>query len=71
MPIVQIHLLEGRELEKKRALVKKVTEAVCEALVTKPEKVRVILSDMAHHDYAIGGVLVCDDSNSPALTPKP
>ncbi len=61
MPIVQIHLLEGRDTEKKRALVKNVTQAVCDTLGSKPEKVRVILSDMAHHDYAVGGVLHCDE----------
>ncbi len=61
MPIVQIHLLEGRDLEKKRLLVKRITETVCETLGSKPEKVRVILSDMAHHDYSVGGVLYCDE----------
>ena len=62
MPIVEIHLLEGRDVVKKRLLVKKVTEAVCETLGSKPEKVRVILNDMQHHDYAVGGVLHCDES---------
>jgi 4-oxalocrotonate tautomerase len=62
MPIIQIHLLEGRDSEKKRALVTKVTEAVCTALGSAPEQVRIILNDMARHDYAIGGVLVADDT---------
>lgn len=61
MPIVEIHLLEGRDVEKKRKLVSSVTEAVCTALGSKPEQVRIILSDMARHDYAIGGILVADD----------
>ncbi|MFZ4542257.1 MAG: 2-hydroxymuconate tautomerase, partial [Rickettsiales bacterium] len=61
MPILQVHLLEGRDLEKKRLLVKRLTEVVCETLGSKPEKVRVILSDMAHHDYSVAGVLYCDE----------
>jgi 4-oxalocrotonate tautomerase len=63
MPIIEIHLLEGRDIEKKRKLVAGVTDVVCQTLGSKPEQVRVILSDMARHDYAIGGVLVADDPN--------
>lgn len=61
MPIVQIHLLEGRNTEQKRAIVKKVTDAICETAQVPPEKVRIILSDMPHTDYAIGGVLTIDE----------
>lgn len=60
MPIVQIHLIEGRTVEQKRALVQKVTDAVCEAVSVPPEAVKIILSDMAKHDYAVGGVLKLD-----------
>lgn len=64
MPIVQIHMLEGRDLEKKRKLAKSVTEAVCESLGVKPEKVRVILSEMPHDDFAIAGTLHCDEAKA-------
>lgn len=60
MPIVQIHMFEGRTAEQKRNLVKKVTEAVSETINTPPEAVHVILSDMSRTDYAEGGVLFCD-----------
>lgn len=60
MPIVHIHLLDGRSVEQKRALVKKVTEAVVETINTKPEAVKIILHDMATHDYATAGVLYED-----------
>ena len=62
MPIVQIHLIEGRTVEQKRALVQKVTTAVCESVNVTPEAVKIILSDMAKHDYAIGGVLKLDQT---------
>ncbi|WP_435640188.1 4-oxalocrotonate tautomerase [Micavibrio aeruginosavorus] len=60
MPIVQIHLIEGRTVDQKRVLVEKVTAAVCESVNVTPEHVKIILSDMAKHDYAIGGVLKLD-----------
>lgn len=61
MPIIQIHLLEGRDIEKKRLLARSITETVCEVLGSRPEKVRVIISDMAHSDYSVAGVLHCDE----------
>lgn len=61
MPIVQIHLIEGRTIDQKRKLVESVTKAICESVNTTPEHVKIILSDMAKHDYAIGGVLKADE----------
>jgi 4-oxalocrotonate tautomerase len=61
MPIVQIHLLEGRDNEKKRQLVAEVTKAICSTLGAPPEKVRIILSEMADNHYAVGGTLVIDE----------
>ncbi len=60
MPIIQIHLLEGRSPEKKRNLVKAVTQAVCETIDAPPEQVRIILSEMAKEDYSIAGTLIAD-----------
>lgn len=64
MPIVQINMLEGRTLEQKRALVKKVTEALGETIGAPPHKVRIILNDMPHDMYAIAGQLHCDADNT-------
>lgn len=61
MPIVQIHLMEGRDDEKKRLLVKQVTEAVATSLEVPPGSVRILLSEMAKNHYAVGGTLVLDD----------
>lgn len=58
MPIVQIHLMEGRDKKKKSAMVKQVTEAICDSLGVLPKNVRIIISDMKPHDYSIGGELV-------------
>jgi 4-oxalocrotonate tautomerase len=61
MPIIQIHLIEGRSIEQKRAMVEKVTAAVCETVNVTPEHVKIIMLDMAKHDYATAGVLKCDE----------
>lgn len=60
MPIIQVNLLEGRTIEQKRKLVANITEAVVKSLDVTPDAVRIILQDMARHDYAIAGVLTVD-----------
>jgi 4-oxalocrotonate tautomerase len=60
MPIVNIHLIEGRTTDQKRALVKKVTEAICETVNVQPDAVKIILSDMKREDYAVAGTLHLD-----------
>ncbi|MGZ9109075.1 MAG: 2-hydroxymuconate tautomerase [Micavibrio sp.] len=60
MPIVQIHLIEGRTIDQKRALTQKVTEAIVESIGVPADAVKIILSDMARHDYAIAGTLHLD-----------
>ncbi len=60
MPIVQIHLNSGRNIDKKRKLVDEVTKAICNSLDVAPEKVRIILSEMALENFAEAGVLAKD-----------
>ena len=60
MPIVQVHLIEGRAVDQKRKLVAEITDAVVRSLGSKPEDVKIILQDMKKHDYAIAGVLFMD-----------
>lgn len=63
MPIVQIHMRSGRDDNKKRKLVKEVTKAICDSLDVTPDKVSIILSELAPEDFAKGGVLVKDQMN--------
>lgn len=60
MPIIQVHMIEGRTVDQKRALVAGVTDAVVKSLNVKPDDVRIILQEMARQDYAIAGVLTAD-----------
>ena len=57
MPIVQIHLMEGRDNQKKEKLIKNVTQAICDSLEVDPQYVRIILSEMAPGNYAVAGEL--------------
>ncbi len=63
MPIVQIHLMHGRDSIKKKQLVNKVTQAICESLDVEAKNVRIILSEMMPENYAIAGELVRDQKD--------
>lgn len=60
MPIVHVQMLAGRDVEKKRLLAKRITQVICDTLDSKPESVRVLMTDMPHDSYAIAGELVID-----------
>jgi 4-oxalocrotonate tautomerase len=60
MPLVSIQLKQGRSVEQKRALVAKVTEAVCETVNVTPEKVRIVITDINLEDYGKAGILAID-----------
>ena len=60
MPIVNIHMMRGRDVETKRKLVKELTDVVQSRLGSKPEQVRIIISEMENEHYAVGGVLKLD-----------
>lgn len=61
MPLVSIQMKQGRSVEQKRALVAKVTEAVCETVNVIPEKVRIVITDINLEDYGSAGKLAIDE----------
>ena len=60
MPIVQIDLLEGRTIDQKRALVKKVTEAITESVQCPPEAVTIMIREMPPEHLGKAGKLRSD-----------
>lgn len=56
MPFVQISMIQGRTPEKKELLIKKVTDAIVEALQIPADKVRIILNEVPKENIAHGGV---------------
>ncbi len=55
MPVIRIDLWEGRTLEQKDALIKKVTEATVKALKVAPVNVIVILNEVSKDHWGVAG----------------
>jgi 4-oxalocrotonate tautomerase len=65
MPIVHIEILEGRPASKKRALIEQVTQAVVDSLDVRPQQVRVLLREVPHDQWAVGGVPMSESAPTP------
>lgn len=55
MPLIQIHILEGRDPEKKERLIREVTDTVAEVLDAPAENVRVMIQEMKAEHWGIAG----------------
>lgn len=55
MPIIEMHLLEGRSVEKKRKAVAAVTAALVESLEVRPEQVRILITEHSEDNFAVAG----------------
>lgn len=60
MPYVTVKMFEGRTDEQKRALCKKVTEAVVETTGAPAEAVVVFIEEMQKENYAVAGTRASD-----------
>ncbi|EGZ49894.1 4-oxalocrotonate tautomerase [Neisseria sp. Dent CA1/247] len=55
MPIIQVHMMEGRTDEQKEAVIREVTEAMVRAVGAPKESVRVLINEMPKQHFGIGG----------------
>lgn len=55
MPIIQIHMIEGRTDEQKEAVIREVTEAMVRAVDAPKESVRVLINEIPKQHFGIGG----------------
>ena len=60
MVVLRVTLLEGRPLDKKRELVRRLTEMAARVLGEPEEEVRVILYEVRRDQWAVGGALFAD-----------
>jgi 4-oxalocrotonate tautomerase len=60
MPLVQIHLLEGRTEEQKEKLLSAVTKAVHDSIGAPTPSIRVWINEFSAHDYMSGGELMAN-----------
>ncbi|TAM10695.1 MAG: 4-oxalocrotonate tautomerase [Nevskiaceae bacterium] len=65
MPIIQVNMLQGRTIEQKRNLAKRMTEAVVEALGVKPQNVRILIHELGPYDFAVAGVPAAENGKMP------
>ena len=66
MPEIVIHLAEGREPEKKRALMRDITDAVVRNFGVDPEAVVVQIVESKKSDKMKGGLLFTERAPKPA-----
>jgi 4-oxalocrotonate tautomerase len=60
MPLVQIHLAEGRTPEQKRALLEGITRAVQDSVGAPLSSIRVWINELSPDDYMAAGELLTD-----------
>ncbi|OCG00637.1 2-hydroxymuconate tautomerase [Gilliamella sp. wkB308] len=60
MPNVTIDFLEGRTIEQKREMAKRITDAIVQTLNCKPEAVQIIMHELSKDQLANGGELRID-----------
>ena len=56
MPIVQISMIQGRTVEKKEQLIKKVTDAIVEVLQIPADRVHIVLNELPKENLGNGGI---------------
>ena len=55
MPIIEMHLLEGRTVDQKRRAVAAITAAVTESLGVKPDQVRILITEHGLENFSVAG----------------
>lgn len=56
MPIIEMHMIEGRTVEQKQRLAAAVTAAVAESLDCSPETVRILITEHGREEFYVGGM---------------
>jgi 4-oxalocrotonate tautomerase len=60
MPLVTIKIIEGRNIEQKRGIVKDVTEAIVKNVGCPQDAVHIAIFEMKQENVSQGGELFCD-----------
>ena len=56
MPIIEMHLMEGRTVEQKRRVAVAMTEAIVRELGVPAATVRILITEHGANDFSVGGV---------------
>jgi len=60
MPVVTIELIEGRTIDQKREMAKRITDVITEVAKVKEDAVEIIFHDMKKENYSKAGKLALD-----------
>ena len=60
MPLVEIHMLEGRTDEQKKALLDSVTDAIRDSLGVPLTSIRIWIQEFSPKDYMVAGELYAE-----------
>lgn len=60
MPIIEVHMIEGRSDELKAKMAKAITGAVVESIGAKPESVRVLITEHRMQEFYAGGITIAE-----------
>ncbi|MFM6852775.1 MAG: tautomerase family protein [Sphingopyxis sp.] len=55
MPIISVTVAHGRSIEKKRGLIRALTDAAVASFDVRPEQVRVMLNELPLDHYGVAG----------------
>jgi len=70
MPLIEIHMLEGRTANEKKKLLASVTDAVQEAIGAPLASIRVWINELKLEDYMASGELAADHKKPPSGSDK-
>lgn len=60
MPVVQVHIKEGRSLGQRRELVRRITNDLVEVCGAAEDRVHVIINEVPEDQWGRGGALLSD-----------
>ena len=60
MPVVHIHMYNGRTKEQKKELVRRITKDFEEVVDVKPESFHILFQDIAKEDWGTRGTLASE-----------
>lgn len=58
--MVMIDWIEGRSIEQRREIVKKITDIIAEVGNADPQSIKICFTDHSKEQYAVAGKLLCD-----------
>jgi 4-oxalocrotonate tautomerase len=60
MPIIEMHLMEGRTVDQKRRVAAAMTEAIVRELGVPIASVRILITEHGGNDFSVGGVTMAE-----------